>query len=265
MTNRKFKAGVSREQTSFLPPSVGDYVEADNPVRAIEAYVGALNLARLGFRHVDSGGGAGQPPYHPADLLKLYLYGYLNQIRSSRRLEREAKRNKRDAAGKMHIRYAALRSVCGACPLRSRCLTDKARRRDIYRWEHQDVVDRHRARMAQPQADIMMRCRSALAEHPFGTLKCRAGYCHFLVRGFNKVRGEWGLMALAYNFTRVLNILGFDDFVRYLAAKAAKWALPALHNAATPALGVVIGLLARFSIAIAPNARICASKFGKAA
>src|SRR5229473_6850477 len=93
MTNRKFKAGVSREQTSFLPPSVGDYVEADNPVRAIEAYVGALNLARLGFRHVDSGGGAGQPPYHPADLLKLYLYGYLNQIRSSRRLEREAKRN----------------------------------------------------------------------------------------------------------------------------------------------------------------------------
>ena len=61
--------------------------------------------------------------------------------------------------------------------------------------------------------------RAALAEHPFGTLKCRAGYRHFLVRGFNKVRGEWSLMALCYNFTRVLNILGFERFVAYMAAK----------------------------------------------
>jgi hypothetical protein len=51
----------------------------------------------------------------------------------------------------------------------------------------------------------------------FGTLKCRAGYRHFLVRGFNKVRGEWSLMALCYNFTRVLNILGFERFVTALA------------------------------------------------
>src|SRR5947209_4160551 len=93
MTNRMFKTGPSREQLSFLPPRVDGYVAADNPVRAIEAYVGALDLARLGFRHAGAGSGAGQPPYHPADLLKLYLYGYLNQIRSSRRLEREAKRN----------------------------------------------------------------------------------------------------------------------------------------------------------------------------
>ncbi len=61
-----------------------------------------------------------------------------------------------------------------------------------------------------------MRRRSAIVEHPFGTLKCRAGYRHFLVRGFDKVRGEWSLMALCYNFTRVLNILGFDRFVAYL-------------------------------------------------
>jgi hypothetical protein len=55
------------------------------------------------------------------------------------------------------------------------------------------------------------------SEHPFGTLKCRAGYRHFLVRGLNKVRGEWSLMALCYNFTRVLNILGFDRFVAAVA------------------------------------------------
>ena len=67
------------------------------------------------------------------------------------------------------------------------------------------------ARGCKAQRDLMRR-RSAIVEHPFGTLKCRAGYRHFLVRGFNKVRGEWSLMALCYNFTRVLNILGFERF-----------------------------------------------------
>src|SRR6202158_3426224 len=93
MTNRIFKTGQSREQGSFLPPRIEDYVAPDNPVLAIEAYVCALDLAGLGFRHAEGDGGVGQPPYDPADLLKLYLYGYLNQVRSSRRLEREAQRN----------------------------------------------------------------------------------------------------------------------------------------------------------------------------
>jgi hypothetical protein len=124
--------------------------------------------------------------------------------------------HKQGAGCKQYVRYAARQSACGICPLRSRCLTDKARRREVHRWEHQDVVDRHRARMAQAQADTMMRRRTALAEHPFGTLKCRAGYRHFLLRGFDKVRGEWSLMALCYNFTRVLNIVGFDTFIAHL-------------------------------------------------
>src|SRR5438105_127768 len=93
MTNRTFKAGASREQASLLPPRVEDYVAADNPVRAIESYVAALDVGKLGFRHAKRGVGVGQPPYHPTDLLKLYLYGYLNGVRSSRRLEREAQRN----------------------------------------------------------------------------------------------------------------------------------------------------------------------------
>ena len=57
MTNRTFKAGVSREQVSLLPPRVEDYVEKDNPVRAIETYVEALDLAALGFRHAERGWG----------------------------------------------------------------------------------------------------------------------------------------------------------------------------------------------------------------
>jgi transposase len=93
MTNRAFKTGESRDQANLLPPRIEDYVGPDNPVRAIESFVCALDLARLGFRHAERGMEVGQPPYDPADLLKLYLYGYINQIRSSRRLERESSRN----------------------------------------------------------------------------------------------------------------------------------------------------------------------------
>src|SRR6201998_4065681 len=93
MTNHTFKPGDSRDQACLLPPRIEDYVGPDNPARAIESFVCALDLAKLGFRHAERGVEVGQPPYDPADLLKLYLYGYINQIRSSRRLEREASRN----------------------------------------------------------------------------------------------------------------------------------------------------------------------------
>jgi transposase len=492
MTNRTFKTGSSRDQSCLLPSRIEDYVGPDNPVRAIESFVCALDLAKLGFHHADRGADEmGQPPYDPADLLKLYLYGYINQIRSSRRLEREACRNleliwllkslrpgyrtianfrkenwealkavnrsfvllvrelglvggsivaidgsffhgdaskasiftrkrlaeqiarldqeieaygrsvedndaaeakearkdrpdgdgggdigakvsalmtkrsraQRDLAGleesgetqlsltdpdarllvkngqaiagynvqvavddkhklivasevvndssdvgqlhamakaakhaveaealqaladegyyssaelkaceddgieayvpvpegnrqpekkgrfslknfsydaaadayrcpagellrpregrwentsgRIEIRYASSSKACKACPLRARCLSPKASRRTIGRWEHEDVLERHRARM-QGASKLMSR-RAALVEHPFGTIKCRAGYRHFLVRGFNKVRGEWSLMALCYNFTRVLNILGFERFAACMA------------------------------------------------
>lgn len=502
MATRVFKTGQDRQQGSFLPARIEDYVGPDNPVRAIEAYVASLDLARLGFGLCDGEGGAGQPAYDPADLLKLYLYGYLNQVRSTRRLEREAGRNlevmwllrglvpgyrtignfrkdnrralqqanrdfvllareldllggelvaidgaffhgdaskasivtaktlaeqlaalerdiaaygealeasdaeqgspvpsgdiseklkrlqekraaasaglaqlegsgetqlsrtdadarllskngqtvagynvqiavddkhklivasdvvndgndtgqlyavaqaakealgaetlqaladtgyyngetlkdceaagitpfvppsnrgrpsgvegrfgldafgydaeadvyrcpagallrpmngrKIDASGKAHIVYASRRSSCRDCPLRAQCLTEKAPRRTIYRWQHHDVIDRHKARMAQ--ADGMMQKRKALAEHPFGTIKCRAGYRHFLVRGFEKVRGEWSLMALCYNFTRVLNIVGLARFIAYLAESRsilALWLFTIVANATT--------------------------------
>jgi transposase len=538
MTNRTFKSGPSREQPSLLPARVEDYVDPSNPVRAIEAYVSALDLARLGFRHAGPlSGGAGQPPYDPADLLKLYLYGYLNQVRSSRRLERETQRNleliwllkgltpgyrtignfrkdnwaalkaanrefvllarqaglvsgelvaidgaffhgdaskasiktrktlikqfaaidkdiesyrgtldandaaeekhppagkdrgngddgpdgvdigeklaalmarraqvkadldrldasgetqlsktdpdarlllksgqnvagynvqiavddkhklivasevvndgndsgqlhaiaaaakealgverlqamadvgyyngetlraceadsivayvpeagknnrlakqgrftlkefiynagqdvyrcpagaelrpmegyKEDVGGKRYVRYAVLQSICSVCALRSRCLTAKARRREVHRWTHQDVVDRHRARMAQTEANTMMRRRAALAEHPFGTLKCRAGYRHFLLRGFNKVRGEWSLMALCYNFTRVLNIVGFDRFVAHMREwlAACIYLLRSAQGACRPPRTVLAALLPRF-VSKCPDAR----------
>jgi transposase len=525
MTNRTFKAGVSRYQPSLLPPRLEDYVAGDNPVRVIEAFVVALDLRKLGFRHAGSNGGAGQPPYDPGDLLKLYLYGYLNRVRSSRSLEREAGRNleliwlmkhlvpgyrtiakfrqenwkalkatnrefvlmlrelnllggevvaidgaffdgnaskasiktqrklakrlreieheieaygaaleandraeaerppagqdgggdggdvvqkvaalmarraslqadlaqleesgqtqlsrtdadarllskngqvvagynvqiavdgkhklipasevvndgndsgqlydmakaakdelgvetltaladtgyyngntlkaceengivayvpqaKRTArleaqdrisheafayeaeanvyrcpAGKQlrptegrktnghrsEIRYVSRKSDCDACAIRSRCLSAKTLTRTVYRWEHEAVLDRHRERMKD--ADVQMRRRAELAEHPFGTLKCRAGYRHFLVRGFDKVRGEWSLMALCYNFSRVLNILGFDNFMAYLANRNPYWAL-LLLKAVSAIISCLKAAVPHFQAKMRPN------------
>ena len=85
-------AGFGRDQLLLLPEAVDDYVEADNPVRFIEAFVDGLDLAGAGFARVEAKA-TGRPGYAPADLLKLYIYGYLNRVRSSRRLEREAQRN----------------------------------------------------------------------------------------------------------------------------------------------------------------------------
>jgi hypothetical protein len=119
------------------------------------------------------------------------------------------------ANGRIELRYASRKAICGKCRLKAVCLSPTSPYRTVARWEHEDVLERHRARMKN--ADKLMRRRSAIVEHPFGTIKCRAGYRHFLVRGFNKVRGEWSLMALCYNFTRALNILGFEGFVAAMA------------------------------------------------
>ena len=90
---RSYKSGENRVQTTLLPMSLDDYVDQNNTVRAIDAYVETLNLNQLGFRNTQYFSGSGQPPYDPADLLKLYLYGYINSVCSSRKLERETYRN----------------------------------------------------------------------------------------------------------------------------------------------------------------------------
>lgn len=536
MTTTIFKTGANRDQGLLLPARISDYVGADNLARAIDAYVDSLDLAKLEFRHATRGAGAGQPPYDPSDLLRLYLYGYLNQIRSSRRLEREAGRNvelmwllrglvpgyrtiakfrrdnveplkaanrdfvlllraldlvggervaidgaffdgnaskasiatrkrlaerlakleseieaygamldandaaeaaeaqprrqtgedvasklaalqarrdatqarrdatqadlatleasgesqlsrtdpdarllsktgqtvagynvqiavdeknklivasavvndgndtgqlhamaqaaceavgaqtlqavadcgyfngealkacedggieafvpepergkrleedgrfghgafgydaeadayrcpagellkpmqgrKRDATGKLRIRYASRQSACSKCPLRQSCLSPKGDRRIIERWEHQSVIERHRARMARPEAADMMRLRKASAEHPFGTLKCRAGYRHFLMRGFEKVRGECALMVLCYNFTRVLTIIGMDRFIAWLAERASYW-LILLPTPTKAALRGIKNLLAALTATGRTDRRAC--------
>jgi len=89
---KRFVAGVDREQSTLLPECLDDFIDESNPVRVIDAFVDALDLAELGFDGVEPAA-TGRPSYHPSVLLKLYIYGYLNCVQSSRRLEREAGRN----------------------------------------------------------------------------------------------------------------------------------------------------------------------------
>jgi transposase len=87
-----FVEGIRREQSTLFPARLDDYVVEDNPVRAVDVFVDNLDLDRLGFVRVQSLD-IGRPSYHPGMMLKLYIYGYLNRVPSSRRLERECQRN----------------------------------------------------------------------------------------------------------------------------------------------------------------------------
>ena len=88
---KRFIEGEDRTQVTLLPDCLDDYIAEDNPVRSVDAFVEELDLQALGFVGADPAA-TGRPGYHPAVLLKLYIYGYLNRIPSSRRLEREAQR-----------------------------------------------------------------------------------------------------------------------------------------------------------------------------
>src|SRR6187200_3679651 len=88
----RFIEGTDRKQATLFPECLEDWICEDNPVLAIDVFVDVLNLAELGFGRVDPET-TGRPSYHISVLLKLYIYGYLNRVQSSRRLEREAGRN----------------------------------------------------------------------------------------------------------------------------------------------------------------------------
>jgi len=88
----RFVEGEDRRQSLLLPESLDDYVTDDNPVRVVEVFIEELDLGALGFDGVQPAA-TGRPAYHPSTMLKIYLYGYLNRVQSSRRLEREAQRN----------------------------------------------------------------------------------------------------------------------------------------------------------------------------
>ncbi len=201
---KRFVEGTDRRQATLLPDCLDDYVSEDNPVRVIEVFLDELDLAGLGFAGVVPEV-TGRPAYHPATLLKIYLYGYLNRIQSSRRLERESQRN---------IDHYRNLTACPICELKPKCTPDKIKR--LKRWEHEGVLDKMQARLDHmPDA---MTIRRQTVEHPFGTLKAWMGSTHFLTRTLEKVKTEMSLQVLAYNMKRLINIFGVKPLMKASAA-----------------------------------------------
>ena len=89
---KKFISGEDRHQLALFPERLDDSISDDNPVRFIDLFIDELDLLKLGFDKVEPAD-TGRPSYHPSTMLKIYIYGYLNRIQSSRRLERETQRN----------------------------------------------------------------------------------------------------------------------------------------------------------------------------
>ena len=89
---KRFVEGDCRDQSVLFPERLDDWIAEDNPVRAVDAFVDELDFRALGFQGAEPAD-TGRPAYHPGTLLKIYIYGYLNRVQSSRRLEREAQRN----------------------------------------------------------------------------------------------------------------------------------------------------------------------------
>ena len=105
-------------------------------------------------------------------------------------------------------------SACAACPLKVECTTGKERR--ITRWEHEHVLEAVQERLdSDPDA---MRRRRETVEHPFGTIKARMGATHFLCKTLPKVAAEMALHVLAYNMTRVMNIMGIKPLLAAIRA-----------------------------------------------
>ena len=105
-------------------------------------------------------------------------------------------------------------NVCQSCPIKERCTTGKERR--LTRWEHEDVLEAVQRRLDEnPEA---MRQRRETVEHPFGTIKAWMGATHFLMKRLKNVRTEMALCVLAYNLTRVMNILGIRPLMAAIRA-----------------------------------------------
>jgi hypothetical protein len=129
-------------------------------------------------------------------MLKLYLFGYFNQVQSSRR-------------GKKLRNYWT--NACGQCPVKAKCTTGKERR--VKRWEHKAILDRVQKRLDDNPEKIPL--RSKTVEHPFGTIKAWMGATHFKMKTMKHVATEMALHVLAYNMMRALAIIGVP---RLLAA-----------------------------------------------
>jgi hypothetical protein len=114
--------------------------------------------------------------------------------------------------------YRLSSKLCKACPLKSSCLSDKTNYKQMYRWEHESIIDTYTTKMNTKEAKDIVKKRGSIVEHPFGTIKRTLGWDHFLVRSKKKVLGENALIMFTYNFRRLLNLIGIPLFKKLCLA-----------------------------------------------
>lgn len=130
-------------------------------------------------------------------------------------IKKDSHRIQRD---KVEILYGLSSSICKICSLSNKCLSPSVSSKKIYRWEHEDVIEKHKIKMKTEEAKEIVKRRGSIVEHPFGTIKRTLGWDHFLVRGKEKVSGENALIMFTYNFKRMLNLIGINLFKKLIIA-----------------------------------------------
>jgi len=130
--------------------------------------------------------------------------------------------NKRSAPqiknDKINFIYATKSSICKACPIKDKCLPTQTSYKQIYRWEHEHIIESHHQKMQTLNSKEIVKRRGSIVEHPFGTIKRTLGWDHYLVRGKEKVSGENALIMFSYNFKRLLNLIGIKLFQKLMIA-----------------------------------------------
>ncbi len=120
--------------------------------------------------------------------------------------------------GKISFLYRGSSPMCKACPLKDKCIPNKTPYKRLFRWEHEEVIEKHIKKMKTEEYKDIVKKRGSIVEHPFGTIKRTLGWDHFLVRGKNKVAGENALIMFTYNFKRMLNLIGITLFKKLIIA-----------------------------------------------
>ena len=131
-------------------------------------------------------------------------------------LKKIEKQYERD--GRMLDVYRVSSSYCRICPLKKNCLSDATPNKQMYRWEHENIIDSYTKKMNTQEAKAIVKKRGSIVEHPFGTIKRTLGWDHFLVRTKKKVLGENALIMFTYNFRRLLNLIGIALFKKLCIA-----------------------------------------------
>lgn len=206
--------GADRNQIVLLPDTLDDYVSVDNEVRVIDAFIDSLDIASMGFKAEPAK--EGRPGYNPRDMLKLYMYGY-------HRLSACSKCPNKCTLGKRRII-----SFKEGETRKNEDFYDKAKENRIVRKTNHrfKVITLSEEESSWDEWVVLrfypnqqhLRKRNTVVEHPYGTVKRWHGAGYLLTRGKLKAAAETGLSFLAYNFRRVINLLGATKILEIIMA-----------------------------------------------